>query len=88
MNVRSTVKQRERQFDKYAAGLNAVDFQGYTLFDAYAGYETSLGTVSVAVQNLADKQYITYYGQVGSTLDADYFAGRGRTFTLGFATEF
>ena len=77
----------DRDF-KDAAGLNAVDFQGYTLFDAYAGYETSLGTVSVAVQNLADKQYITYYGQVGSTLDADYFAGRGRTFTLGFATEF
>lgn len=77
----------DRSF-KDAAGLNAVDFEGYTLFDLYAGYDTGFGTLSLAVQNLADKQYITYYGQAGSTLDADYFAGRGRTFTLGYSTEF
>ena len=44
--------------------------------------------MSFAVQNLADNQYITYYGQAGSTLDEDFFAGRGRTFTLGYSTEF
>ncbi|HEY9553339.1 TonB-dependent receptor [Allosphingosinicella sp.] len=77
----------DRNFED-AAGLNAANFDGYTLFDLYAGYETGFGTLSFAVQNLADAQYITYYGQAGSTLDEDFFAGRGRTFTLGYSTEF
>src|SRR3546814_4038121 len=70
----------DRNFED-AAGLNAANFDGYTLFDLYAGYETGFGTLSFAVQNLADAQYITYYGQAGSPLDEDFFAGRGRTFT-------
>ena len=72
----------DRDFD---AG---VDFEGYTTVDLVAGYETSIGTVSFAVQNLADEQYITYFGQAAPPLRDDrFFAGRGRTFTLGFATE-
>ena len=39
-------------------------------------------------RNLTDKQYITYYGQAGSSLDEDYFAGRGRTFSLGYSVDF
>lgn len=77
----------DRDFEN-AAGLNAANFEGYTLLDLYAGYETDAGTFSLGIQNLADKQYITYYGQAGSQLDEDYFAGRGRTFTLGYSTNF
>ncbi|PWG02055.1 TonB-dependent receptor [Sphingosinicella humi] len=77
----------DRNFEN-AAGLNTANFEGYTLFDLHAGYRTDFGTLSFAVQNLADKQYITYFGQAGSTLDEDFFAGRGRTFTLGYSTEF
>lgn len=74
---------------KSATGFNSVEFNGYTLFDLYAGYETGAGTVSLGIQNLADKQYITYFGQAAPPLRNDrYFAGRGRTFTLSFSTEF
>src|SRR3546814_18185551 len=76
----------DRNFED-AAGLNAANFDGYTLFDLYAGYETGFGTLSFAVQNLADAQYITYYGKAGSPLDADLFAGRDRTFTQGNSSE-
>jgi iron complex outermembrane receptor protein len=66
-----------------------VTFDGYTLVDLFAGYETSLGTFGIAVQNLADKDYITYFGQAAPPLREDrFFAGRGRTFTLSYAAEF
>ena len=43
--------------------------------------------------NLLDKRYITYFSDTrpatGSNIsDTTFFAGRGRTFTLGLASEF
>ena len=65
------------------------DFDGYALVDAYAGYRTSFGDVSLAIHNLLDKQYITYNSDTTRPTDNNlYFAGRGRTFTLGFSREF
>lgn len=70
-------------------GAETASFDGYSLFDAVAGVETGFGTISVAVQNLFDNQYITYFGQSAQPLRDDrFFAGRGRTFTLGLETEF
>ena len=76
------------------------DFDGYALVDAYARYRTSFGDFSLAIHNLLDKQYITYNSDTTRatvratapfTVTGDnnlYFAGRGRSFTLGFSRNF
>ena len=80
----------ERKFDGQP---EANDFEGYTLLDAAAGYRFGQHRVSLSVMNLLDKRYITYFSDTraptGSiTSDTTYFAGRGRTFTLGLTSEF
>lgn len=67
----------------------AADFAGYTLFDAYVAYRTSLGEFSVAAQNLTDKFYITYDSDTVRVTDNNrFFAGRGRTATLSWQGRF
>ena len=80
----------EREFDGQP---EANDFEGYTLLDAAAGYRFGRHRLSLSVMNLLDKRYISYFSDTraptGSiTSDTTYFAGRGRTFTLGLASEF
>jgi iron complex outermembrane receptor protein len=72
-----------RSFD--TAGL---DFDGYSLVDASLGYRLPVGEVSLGIENLLDRDYLTYYAQAGSTRDDQLFAGRGRTFTLGYQVSF
>lgn len=63
----------------------ASDFEGYALADASVRYQTRLGGLSLSVQNLFDKQYISYNSDTTRPTDnLLYFAGRGRTFTLGW----
>jgi iron complex outermembrane receptor protein len=65
------------------------DFGGYEVVDFHGRYETGFGGISLAVQNLLDKQYIDYSSDI--RLPADnfaFFAGRGRTFTLGWDYSF
>lgn len=65
------------------------DFEGYTLFDAFLGYRFGSNRLLLGVQNLTDKQYITYYSDTqGPTDNLRFFAGRGRTFTLGLTSSF
>ena len=65
------------------------DFEGYNLTDAFIRYQTSLGGVSLSVQNLFDKQYISYASDTQRPTDDFFnFAGRGRTFTLGWDYRF
>jgi iron complex outermembrane receptor protein len=65
------------------------DFKGYTLFDALLGYRFGAHRVLLGVQNLTDKQYVTYFSDTqGPTDNLRYFAGRGRTFTLGITSDF
>jgi iron complex outermembrane receptor protein len=65
------------------------DFKGYTLLDAFAKYDTGIGEVSLAVNNLLDEQYITYNSDTTRTTDnLRFFAGRGRTFVLGWQVGF
>lgn len=65
------------------------DFGGYTLTDAYARYQTGVGGISLSVQNLFNKQYIDYSSDTRLPNDQlSYFAGRGRTFTLGWDYRF
>lgn len=64
-------------------------FAGYTLFDLSLGYSLGRHQISASVQNLADTQYITYFSDTqGPTDNLRYFAGRGRSFTLGVASAF
>jgi iron complex outermembrane receptor protein len=62
-------------------------FQGYTLADFAVSYKTSWGDVGLGIENAFDKQYIGYYPQA-RTGDNDYFAGRGRTFTVSYSRTF
>ena len=65
------------------------DFEGYNLTDAILRYQTRLGGISLAVQNLFDRQYISYASDTQRPTDNFFnFAGRGRTFTLGWDYRF
>ena len=65
------------------------DFEGYVLTDALVRYQTGFGGLSLAVQNLFDEQYISYASDTQRPTDNFFnFAGRGRTFTLGWDYRF
>lgn len=65
------------------------DFGGYTLVDAYLRYQTRIGGLTFSVSNLLDKQYIDYSSDTRLPTDnLSFFAGRGRSFTLGWDYRF
>lgn len=65
------------------------NFGGYDLTDASLRYQTPLGGITLAVQNLFDKQYIDYSSDTRLATDAfSNFAGRGRTLSLGWDYRF
>ena len=65
------------------------DFGGYTLTDASVRYQTGIGALTLSVQNLFDEQYISYASDTQRPTDNTfYFAGQGRTFTLGWDYRF
>jgi iron complex outermembrane receptor protein len=65
------------------------DFGGYAVVDGYVRYDTGFGGISLAVQNLTNNQYIDYNSDTRLPTDNfAYFAGRGRTFTLGWDYRF
>lgn len=75
------------------AAEEANGFDGYTLLDAAIAYRFGKSRLSLSAMNLTDKRYITYFSDTrpatGSNVsDSTYFAGRGRTFTLGLTREF
>ncbi|WP_104205367.1 TonB-dependent receptor [Billgrantia saliphila] len=67
---------------------NLGEFDGYSLVDAAVAYRLPVGQMSLGIDNMLDEQYITYYSQTARDGDDQYFAGRGRTFTLGYRLEF
>lgn len=74
--------------DHIAAG----DFHGYTLVDFLANLRvTDKQTLSVGIENLLDRDYISYYSQTltGSTAtSANLYAGRGRTLSIRYRFSF
>ena len=68
----------------------AKEFSGYSLVDATTSYKLGKGNgeLRLAVSNLFDKDYITYYSQSALVEPKRYFAGRGRTLSLGYALRF
>ena len=67
----------------------AKEFGGYTLVDASANYKLGKnGELRLSMANLFDSDYITYYSQSALVEPRRYFAGRGRTVSLGYALRF
>ncbi|MDP3841319.1 MAG: TonB-dependent receptor [Oxalobacteraceae bacterium] len=66
----------------------AKEFKGYTLVDATVNYKLPKGELRLGVANVFDKDYITYYSQSALVEPKRYFAGRGRTVTLGYSLGF
>ena len=66
------------------------NFGGYAVTDASLRYDTGrFGALSLSVQNLFDKFYIDYSSDTRLPTDnLSLFAGRGRTFTLGWDYRF
>ncbi len=65
------------------------DFGGYTLTDAYLGYQVGPGRIILSAQNIFNRQYIDYTSDVRLPTDnLSFFAGRGRTMTLAWDMRF
>lgn len=69
------------------SGEAAASFDGYTTADVSVATALRRATLTLSVSNLLDAQYITYFGQAATTRADQYFAGRGRTFTVRVATR-
>lgn len=64
-------------------------FGGYHVTDAALRYDTGMGALNFSVQNLFDAFYIDYSSDTRLPNDnLAFFAGRGRTFTLGWDYRF
>jgi iron complex outermembrane receptor protein len=72
-----------RSFDN-----DSFNFESYNLVDASIGYKLPVGKMSVAVANLLNEDYFTYYSQAAYANDSFYFKGRGRTVTLAYGLDF
>lgn len=77
----------DRNFD---GGPPQNDFNGYTLVDLMASYRSpQWGNFRLGIQNLFDKQYITYYSQTVTFVnDSTFVSGRGRAVTLNWKFDF
>jgi iron complex outermembrane receptor protein len=67
-------------------GEGEEHIKGYTLFDLTAKYRLGDGMLSLGIDNLTDKFYILSQSQVPGF--QNYFSGRGRVFTVGYAINF
>jgi len=78
----------DREFAGPGAPLGR-DFDGYALVDGFLGWRTGFGELSIAVENLLNEEYFTYFAQTEPAARADtYFLGNGRTVTLGWQATF
>ena len=70
---------------RFAGGDPRNDFEGFNVVDAFIQYRTSIGDFNLSAQNLTNRQYITYNSDtVRPTDNLRFFAGRGRSVTLGW----
>ena len=79
----------DREFGGIAAPSAASDFDSYTVADLYLNKSIGDGEVSLGIDNLFDKQYVTYFSQTDRAQRNDnFFAGNGRTLSLIYKHEF
>ncbi len=88
MNARLQVSNLfDREFDGPGTSQEA-NFSGYGVVDLILGFETRAGRIRVGIENLLDKQYLTYFSQTEPFQRNDtIFAGRGRTFSIIFEPQ-
>jgi iron complex outermembrane receptor protein len=81
-----------RRFDIPVTASNPIDnndFGGYHVTDATVRYQTRFGGLTLSAANLFDKCYIDYNSDTQRGSDSTrFYAGRGRTFTLGWDYRF
>jgi iron complex outermembrane receptor protein len=81
-----------RRFDIPVTASNPIDnndFGGYHVTDATVRYQTRFGGLTLSAANLFDKFYIDYSSDTQRGSDSKrFYAGRGRTFTLGWDYRF
>ena len=83
--------QLSHLFDRdFEGGDEAFNFKGYSLVDALLAYDLGRpGKLTLGIQNLLDKKYISYFSQTYSfRSNNDYVSGRGRAFTLRWQGSF
>jgi iron complex outermembrane recepter protein len=62
---------------------------GYTVADLAVRWASPWGELGLGIENLLNRQYITYYSQAHyAGTDDDYYAGRGRTVSLSWRRSF
>ncbi len=83
----STFVQVNHAFDR-SFDEPEKEFKGYTLVDASMEYRLNQGKVTLAMANVFNEDYISYYSQSALIEPMRYFAGRGRTLTLGYSLAF
>lgn len=78
-----------RNFRGKANPIPDNNFGGYDVTDASVRYQTKFGGLSLSAQNIFDRFYIDYNSDTRLPNDNfAFFAGRGRTFTLGWDMRF
>lgn len=78
--------QMNRLFDMDFNASN--DFDGYLTLDASLRYQhAKWGSLTLGLDNLTDKQYITYHSQTNPAASS-HFAGMGRTLSLTWQHAF
>lgn len=75
----------DRDFERF--GTPVARFEGYTTVDLQAAVALPVGRLSVGVENLLGKQYVSYYSQTTPSAD-DYVAGRGRVLSVTWSHRF
>lgn len=83
----STFLQVQHNFSKGFDEPN-LNFSGYTITDLAATYKLPTGKINMAIENLLNEDYVTYYSQAALANDDRYFNGRGRTVTVGYSVGF
>lgn len=77
---------RSRDFKDSEGGV-VNEFDGYTTVDLSTDIQALGGQVTLAVQNLTNRDYFTYYSQT-SPNDLRNFTGLGRSFNLAYQRTF
>lgn len=79
---------RDRNFDGPAAPADS-DFDGYAIVDLQLALQTDAGRFGLAVDNLFNRDYITWFSQTEPAARSDtYFAGKGRTLSLSWQQRY
>jgi iron complex outermembrane receptor protein len=74
---------------RFAGGDPRNDFAGYHVLDGAVAVATGWGQISLSAQNLLNRQYIDYNSDTQRPADnLRFFAGRGRSVTLGWLGRF